>query len=147
MNRSISLLLLLLLGGVGPVLADELPKAQVYKSPTCGCCVKWADQLEASGFAVETVNVRDVGPIKQQLRVPPQLGSCHTAVIDGYVVEGHVPIEDILRLLRERPDKKGIAVPGMPIGSPGMEGPNPEPFKVYAFDEAGNIEEYAAHTP
>ncbi|UCG73517.1 MAG: DUF411 domain-containing protein [Chromatiales bacterium] len=131
----------------GAAVAADLPKVTVYKSPTCGCCVKWADQLRASGFEVETINVRDVVPIKQRYRVPPQLGSCHTAVVDDYVVEGHVPIEDILRLLRERPDKKGIAVPGMPVGSPGMEGPNPQAFKVYAFDSSGAIEEYAAHSP
>lgn len=138
---------ILMLGASGPALAADLPKVTVYKSPTCGCCVKWADQLKASGFPVETINVRDVVPIKQRYRVPPQLGSCHTAVVDGYVVEGHVPIEDVLRLLRERPDTQGIAVPGMPIGSPGMEGPNPQAFKVYAFDAAGAIEEYATHSP
>jgi hypothetical protein len=127
---------------------EPLPEVKVYKSPTCGCCVKWADQLQASGFRVETVNVRDVIPIKKQLGVPPQLGSCHTAVVNGYVVEGHVPIVDILRLLRERPETTGIAVPGMPIGSPGMEGPNPQPYKVYAFEKStGKIDEYATHTP
>jgi len=140
-------LLTLLLVTSGWAAAEELPGVKVYKSPTCSCCTKWADQLRASGFEVETVNVRDVVPIKKQFRVPPQLGSCHTAIVDGYVIEGHVPIADILRLLRERPDKKGIGVPGMPIGSPGMEGPDPQPFKVYAFDAQGNIEEFASHSP
>jgi hypothetical protein len=142
-----SLGLVLMLGAAPAALGADLPKVKVYKSPTCGCCAKWADQLAASGFTVETVNVSDLVPIKQQFRVPPQLASCHTAVVEGYVVEGHIPIEDVLRLVRERPDAKGIAVPGMPIGSPGMEGPNPQPFKVFAFDEAGNIEEFASHTP
>ena len=141
-----SLVALLLLIS-GRAAAEELPSVKVYKSPTCSCCSRWADQLSASGFEVETVNVRDVVPIKKQFRVPPQLGSCHTAIVDGYVVEGHVPIADILRLLRERPDKKGIGVPGMPIGSPGMEGPDPQPFKVYSFDAEGNIEEFASHSP
>lgn len=128
-------------------LSADLPEIKVYKSPTCGCCVKWADRLRASGFSVQTIDVQDVVPIKKQNGVPPQLGSCHTALVDGYVVEGHVPVEDVLRLLRERPAKKGIGVPGMPIGSPGMEGPNPQPFKVYSFDDAGKIEVYATHTP
>ena len=146
-KRSVAPALLILTLAVSTPLLADLPEVQVYKSPTCGCCTKWAEQLRASGFDVKLINVRDVVPIKQQLRVPPQLGSCHTATVDGYVIEGHVPIEDIKRLLRERPDKKGLGVPGMPIGSPGMEGPNPEPFKVYAFDETGAIEEFATHTP
>ena len=137
----------LALVSAGQLQAEDPTLVKVYKSPTCGCCVKWADQLRASGFEVETINVRDVAPVKKQFGVPPQLGSCHTAVADGYVIEGHVPIEDIVRLLRERPAKRGIAVPGMPIGSPGMEGPNPQAFKVYAFDAKGGIEEYATHTP
>ena len=138
-----ALLVTLAVAGV----AADLPEIKVYKSPTCGCCVKWADQLKASGFPVETINVRDVVPVKVQNGVPRELGSCHTALVDGYVVEGHVPVEDILRMLRERPAVKGIGVPGMPIGSPGMEGPNPQPYKVYAFDAEGNIDEYATHTP
>lgn len=143
-NLLIGLLLSL---AVSTGLADEPPQVKVYKTPTCGCCTKWANQLAASGLAVELIAMRDITPIKKQYSVPPQLGSCHTAVVDGYVIEGHVPIEDILRLLRERPDKSGIAVPGMPIGSPGMEGPNPEPYKVYAFDDEGNIEVFATHSP
>jgi hypothetical protein len=147
LKQPVALALVAWLVSTGPALAADLPDVQVYKSPTCGCCTRWADQLRASGFDVKTINVPNMVPIKQQLGVPPQLGSCHTAVVDGYVVEGHVPIEDVLRLLRERPAAKGIAVPGMPIGSPGMEGPNPQPFKVYTFDDAGNIQEFASHTP
>ena len=149
MSRSLVLACTLLLGALlpaAPLFADAT-HIKVYKSPTCSCCSRWADQLSASGFDVETVNVPDMAPIKQQFRVPRQLGSCHTAIVDGYVIEGHVPIADILRLLRERPDKKGIGVPGMPIGSPGMEGPDPQPFKVYAFDAQGSIEEFASHSP
>ena len=145
-RKSVGLIALLLLI-CGQAAATDGPEIKVYKSPTCGCCVKWADQLAASGFSVETINVNSVVPIKQQQRVPRELGSCHTAVADGYVIEGHVPIEDILRLMKEKPDVKGIAVPGMPIGSPGMEGPNPQPFKVYSFDEAGEIREFASHSP
>ncbi|MGI9329379.1 MAG: DUF411 domain-containing protein [Gammaproteobacteria bacterium] len=140
-------LLSLLLSISGLAAAEELPGVKVYKSPTCSCCSRWADQLSASGFEVETINVDNVVPIKQQYGVPRQLGSCHTAIVDGYVIEGHVPIADILRLLRERPDTKGIGVPGMPIGSPGMEGPDPQAFKVYAFDAQGTTEEFASHSP
>lgn len=145
--RCIFTVLSLLVVPVGIAIADDTPTVTVYKTPTCGCCTKWADQVQASGLAVELITLRDVTPVKQKHGVPLRLSSCHTAVVDGYVVEGHVPVEDILRLLRERPDKKGIAVPGMPIGSPGMEGPNPQAFTVYAFDSQGNIEEFATHTP
>ena len=94
----------------------------VYKSPTCGCCADWVDHVEASGFKAEVRDMGDVGPVKTELGVPGHLTSCHTAVVGGYVVEGHVPADVIKRMLRERPQIAGIAVPGMPIGSPGMEG-------------------------
>ena len=83
--------------------------------------------------------------VKQQGGVPRAASSCHTAFVDGYVVEGHVPAEDVKRMLKERPDISGIAVPGMPMGSPGMEGPNPQPYDVLAFDEDGNLSHYASH--
>ncbi|MEP0547608.1 MAG: DUF411 domain-containing protein [Rhodothermales bacterium] len=101
----------------------DLPLVTVYKSPTCGCCAKWADHIEAAGFPVKTVDVTDLGAVKAEHGIPAQYGSCHTAVVDGYAVEGHVPAEDVKRLLAERPEAAGLAVPGMPIGSPGMETP------------------------
>jgi hypothetical protein len=107
----------------------------VYKSPSCGCCAKWIDHLEQNGFNVEVHNQRDMGPVKDRFGVPRNLQSCHTAQVDGYVVEGHVPAEDIERLLKERPDVKGLAVPGMPMGSPGMEGPRKDPYDVLAFSD------------
>ena len=119
----------------------------VYKSPTCGCCVKWVDHLEAGGLAVEAIDVENLAWVKKEHGVPPQLASCHTALVDGYVIEGHVPVEDVLRLLEERPDVAGLAVPGMPIGSPGMEGPNPEPYDVLAFTSEGSTHSYASHGP
>ena len=94
----------------------------VYKSPTCGCCADWVDHVEASGLKVDVRDMPDVGPVKTELGVPAHLGSCHTAVVGAYFVEGHVPADVIKRMLRERPQIAGIAVPGMPIGSPGMEG-------------------------
>ena len=122
----------------------------VYKSPTCGCCNGWIDHLREHGFEVRGVDVAQYGALaarKQQAGVPGDLGSCHTAVVDGYAVEGHVPAHVIARLLDERPDVKGIAVPGMPIGSPGMEGPNPEAYQVIAFDDEGNRSVFAEIDP
>lgn len=101
----------------------DLPLVTVYKTATCGCCSKWADHIEAAGFPVKTVDVTDLGAVKAEHGIPAAYGSCHTAVVDGYAVEGHVPAEDVKRLLAERPQAAGLAVPGMPIGSPGMETP------------------------
>lgn len=112
----------------------------VYKSPTCGCCTGWIDHLEEAGHTVEAVDIpgyQDLQDIKTAQRVPSDLGSCHTATIEGYTIEGHVPADVIARLLRERPDIKGLSVPGMPIGSPGMEGPNPQSYDVIAFTADG----------
>ena len=112
----------------------------VYKSPTCGCCNGWVEHMREAGHSVSTVDLasyRDLQAKKTERGVPGDLGSCHTAVIEGYTIEGHVPADAVERLLRERPDIKGLAVPGMPIGSPGMEGPNPQPYEVIAFTEEG----------
>lgn len=125
--------------------AAEGVHADVYLSPTCGCCKDWVDHLEAHGFETTLHYMEDLYPVKIEHGVPPAMGSCHTAVIDGYVVEGHTPAADILRLLAERPRVKGIAVPGMPIGSPGMEiaGARADAYNVYTFDERGNATVYA----
>ncbi|MDJ0851375.1 MAG: DUF411 domain-containing protein [Myxococcota bacterium] len=128
-------------------LAKEPVQVQVYKSPTCGCCGKWIDHLEANGFEVEARDVKHVAPIKRAHGVPVKLASCHTALVEGYVIEGHVPAEDVVRLLAERPAVAGLAVPDMPIGSPGMEGPNPEPYRVFSFDGQGRTEVYSSHAP
>lgn len=113
----------------------------VYKSPTCGCCNGWIDHLRDEGYTVEAIDVvayQDMQDRKRAGQVPTELESCHTATIEGYVIEGHVPGEAIERLLQERPDIQGLAVAGMPIGSPGMEGPNPQPYDVIAFTEDGS---------
>ncbi len=117
---------------------EDVPSAHVYKSPTCGCCAKWVTHLEAAGFAVTVEDVADMNEVKRRAGVPGDLASCHTAWIGDYVVEGHVPARVIQALLNEAPDVAGLAVPGMPIGSPGMEGRNPQPYDVIAFDAAGN---------
>jgi hypothetical protein len=147
MSRLSSILVLVLICAWQPTVAEDLPLIKVYKTPTCGCCSKWIDHLQANGFQVEWTNMDSVGVIKAEKGVPSQLASCHTAVVEGYVIEGHVPAEDIFKLLREKPEIIGIAVPQMPVGSPGMEGPNPSAYRVYSFDSNGDTEEFAVHTP
>ena len=113
--------------------------ATVYKSPTCGCCTGWAEHLHEKGFKVQTRDVENLDMVKQMLRVPGEFQSCHTAMIDGYIVEGHVPAEAIEKLLRERPDIRGIALPGMPIGTPGMPGPKDEVWRVYTLEDEPKV--------
>ncbi len=118
----------------------------VYKNPSCGCCNKWISYLKENNFNVTEKNTRDVFAVKKRLGVPEKLAACHTAVIDGYVIEGHVTASDIKRLLSLRPDVKGIAVPGMPVGTPGMEkGSSKEPYNVMTFDAQGNEEVFVKH--
>ena len=128
-------------------IAGETPTVKVFKSPTCGCCTKWISHLEANGFQVEAENVRDVASIKRENGLPQHLASCHTAFVGGYLIEGHVPARDILTLLRQKPPIAGLAVPKMPIGSPGMEGPKPERYDVIAFDADGKQRVFATHGP
>jgi len=119
----------------------------VYKDPNCGCCGKWIDHMKAAGYEVEVRNRRDVNPIKTERGVPMGMRSCHTAVVDGYFIEGHVPAEDVTNLLVTKPDVKGLAVPGMPLGSPGMEVPGREPMRytVYAVGQDGKTTAFANH--
>ena len=128
-------------------VADALPRALVYKTPSCGCCNLWVDHMREAGFEVDARNLNDIIPIKIDAGVPPRMSSCHTTLIDGYVVEGHIPAEHVKRLLEERPDVVGIAVPGMPIGSPGMEGIGARPYQVLSWDREGNVEVYAEVDP
>jgi len=140
-----------LLIGLIPVLGAMFliqPKALaadilVYKSPTCGCCTSWIEHLKANGFKVEARDQIDMSPVKNRIGVPAQLRSCHTAVVKGYVVEGHVPADLINRMLAEKPDIKGLAVPGMPMGSPGMEGPRKDIYDILTFDGDGRTSVYA----
>ena len=124
-------------------IAAEL---EVFRSPTCGCCANWIEHMQAAGFAVKDNVTADMTAIKTQYGVPANLASCHTTVVNGYVVEGHIPAADVQRLLAAAPDVAGIAVPGMPIGSPGMEaGDYVEPYAVFAFTEAGETTVFAEH--
>lgn len=118
--------------------AQDLPPVIAYKSPACGCCGEWVKHMQASGFRVETREVADVTPIKRKYGVPDDLSSCHTAIIEGYAIEGHVPAPDVKRLLRERTKAMGLAVPGMVAGSPGMEQGAPKPYATIVFDERGS---------
>ncbi len=140
MRRRLFSLLLALVSA--PALAAEVT---VYKSPTCGCCKAWVKHLQANGFTVTAKDVPDVEPYKQANGVPPTLGSCHTARVNGYTIEGHVPAADIQRLLKERPKVRGLAVPGMPAGSPGMEGLFTQRYDVLTFDQDGRTAVYARH--
>jgi hypothetical protein len=117
---------------------------EVWKTPTCGCCAQWVDHVRANGFKPTVHDLPDVAPIKRKLGVPGVLESCHTAVVGGYTVEGHVPADVIRTMLKERPRIAGIAVAGMPMGSPGMEqGSRKDPYNVVAFDKAGKTSIYA----
>lgn len=118
--------------------AAALPKVEVYKDPSCGCCALWVKHMEQAGFTVSVVNTPDMAAVHAKHRVSGPLQSCHTALVGGFIVEGHVPADDVKRLLRERPKVLGVTVPGMPIGSPGMEqGGVKQAYKVLTFDSAG----------
>ena len=113
---------------------------KVYKSPSCGCCGAWVSHMHSAGFRGIVRDVPNLHPIKKKLGVAPDLWACHTAVIDGYVIEGHVPAREVIRLLNERPKGIGLAVPGMPIGSPGMEqGDRRDPFQVILFSSTDRL--------
>ena len=126
--------------------ATGLPKMQVHKNQGCACCDQWVKHVRSAGFAAEVHEVGNMGPIKERVGVPAGMGSCHTAEVDGYFVEGHVPVEDILRLLKERPAARGLTVPGMPLGSPGMEVPGQsQPFDVHLVATDGSTVVFAHH--
>lgn len=140
--------LLTILGAMGAILATGhafaeagLPKVVVTKDPNCGCCGGWVDHMKAAGFPVEVVTTSQVNRVKARLGVPDALVSCHTAEVGGYVIEGHVPADAVKRLLAEKPQAKGLAVPGMPVGSPGMEvaGVENDIYEVVLFGPSGQV--------
>ena len=150
--RSRSLLLFLLSAASFSVCADapspaSLPPVTVYKSRSCGCCGKWVDHMRKSGFTVEVQDVDNVHPIKMRVGVPVAKGSCHTAEVAGYFLEGHVPAGDVKRLLSEKPAAKGLAVPGMPVGAPGMEVPDgrTQPYDVELVANDGSTSRFSRH--
>ncbi len=122
------------------------PEVLLYKDPSCGCCVQWAEHMQRSGFQVVARDVSNLAAITAARRVPEPLGSCHTALVAGYTIEGHVPAQSVRRLLAQRPtDVIGLAVPGMPPGSPGMETPRPQRYDVLAFDARGAARVFERH--
>lgn len=153
-RRSILMAMVVVAAGVAvPVFgraaaqgSQALPAVTVYKDPSCGCCSLWITHLERAGFRVTATNTADMPALRTKLGVPAHVQSCHTAVVSGFVVEGHVPADDVKRLLMSRPKVKGIAVPGMPVGSPGMEqGSVRHHYSVLTFDDAGRTTVFAAH--
>jgi len=131
----LALIVLVVALSSGPVNAEQLYSATLYKNPQCGCCETYADYLRENGFEVTVEPTHDLPLMKRQYGVPGELEGCHTTLVDGYVVEGHVPVNTLLRLLTERPDIKGISLPGMPAGSPGMFGEKAGPFTMYEIGD------------
>ena len=128
---------------IGPAMADRGPLMTLYKTPECGCCEGYADYLRAAGFVVTVKPTNELSEISRNAGVPSGLQGCHTTILGDYVVEGHVPVEAIKKLLAERPSVKGISLPGMPEGSPGMSGTKAAPFTIYAIDEDGKPSVFA----
>lgn len=130
-----------------PVLAaPPLPQVEVYKNPDCGCCGAWVDHLKAAGFPVKVHETPDTSAVRKRHGIPDEFGSCHTGVVAGYALEGHVPAEDVKRLLARKPVAAGLSVPGMPVGSPGMEmGSRKDPFQVLLIDKAGRSSAFATY--
>lgn len=138
-------LLSMLIAGVFPAIARTGEVVDVYKTANCLCCGKWADHLRKAGFEVRTHNVLSLPAARKHFGVPDHVASCHSAKVAGYVVEGHVPVPDVLRLIKEKPEARGLAVPGMPIGSPGMEGRQVSHFNTLLIKHDGGTEVFAKH--
>jgi len=131
-------------GGLAIAAPSPGPEISVYKNASCGCCKKWVEHLQAAGFRVTVHDTSTLAGVMERYGVPRKLTACHTAVVDGYVIEGHVPADVIQRLLKERPGIAGVAVPGMPAGSPGMESETPARFYILTFDKNGTTSVYGA---
>lgn len=129
-----------------PASAPDAPYVVMFKSPTCQCCARWAAHLREAGFAVQAEHPPDLAAVRTQQGIKPEHAACHTALVGGYVIEGHVPIADIRRLLAERPKAKGLVLPEMPIGSPGMEGVHPVDYDVLLLHDDGTTSVFAHHT-
>ena len=134
------------LAALPAVAANTLPPVEVFKSPSCGCCGAWVDHLKAAGFDVKVTLVTDTTAARKRLGMPDKFGSCHTAIVGGYALEGHVPAVEVKKLLATKPAAVGLAVPGMPPGSPGMEvGTRHDPYKVFLIDKSGHETVFASY--
>lgn len=145
MNASIRLAVFLAMLVPMVWAAPPLPTVTVYKSPSCMCCGKWIEHMQVNGFPVVVHDTEDLTPQKVRLGVPPAMGSCHTAEVDGYLVEGHVPAADIKRMLVEKPQAKGLVSPGMPQSAPGMDSMLKVPYEVLLVSDDGRTATYARH--
>src|SRR6476469_9826097 len=128
-----------------PTVAPKKPTITVYKDPSCGCCKNWIEHLIKHGYRVDAKDTPAMAEVKRTLGVPDAMTSCHTAVVNGYLIEGHVPAADIDKLLATRPRIAGLAVPGMPMGSPGMEGGRAQHYQVLSFDKNGKTKVFASY--
>jgi hypothetical protein len=136
----------LMLAGGNSLSAQRAGTVEVFKTPTCGCCALWVKHLQDNGFTARVTDMDDLSAIKKKHGVPAKATSCHTAIVGGYVIEGHVPATDVKRLLKEKPAVAGLAVAGMPVGSPGMEfGNTVQAYNVLAFDKAGQLKVFSTH--
>ena len=146
MSISKSLRMAIAVGALVLGSAANAAALTIYKSASCGCCAKWVEHVEKHGFTVTVVNVDDVMAVKAKAGIPDKLASCHTSKVGGYVVEGHVPAADIKKLLAQKPKAKGIAVPGMPMGAPGMEhGDHRQPYQTLLIKADGSTAVFAQH--
>jgi hypothetical protein len=147
MKLLITLLAIGLMLGNIPTQAEEANAITVYRSPTCSCCGKWLEHLKQNNFTIKDVPTEDMQAIKHKYGVSDEMASCHTAIVDGYVVEGHVPADDIKTLLKTKPKVVGITVPQMPSGTPGMEmGGKKDPYNVMSFDTENHFQVFKSHT-
>lgn len=143
MKRRIILQALLMGSAAVPLLTHAaVPVIEVYKSASCGCCHMWVEHLKTAGLSVKVQDVEEPGTYRRKFGMPDALGSCHSARVAGYALEGHVPAADIRRLLLEKPKARGLAVPSMPLGSPGMEGPRSDPYDVFLMQVDGRYSVY-----
>lgn len=143
--KPVRIALALVLMSAPGAFAQGAPRVEVFKSATCGCCGAWVEHLRQKGFEVTTHDVGDVAAERKKLGMPDRLGSCHSAKVGGYAIEGHVPAADIRRLLKEKPKALGLAVPSMPPGSPGMESPRPIPYDTLLVARDGSTRVFASH--
>ena|SRR6266404_4594480 len=141
----VAALVALALGSISSPSQSSSPLVTVFKTPTCSCCGKWVEHLKMNGFTVRVQEVNNTAAYQRQYRVPRGMESCHTAVVNSYTIEGHVPAAEIKRLLKGRLSVFGLAVPGMPLGSPGMEGARTEEYSVFSFDEGGRTSVFARY--
>ena len=145
MSRHLSSFALVAVLSIAPAWAQTTPTVDTYKSPTCECCGKWIDHMKKNGFKVEIHEVDNIPASRKKLGMPDKLGSCHTSKVGNYVVEGHVPAQDIQRLLKEKPKALGLAIPSMPPGVPGMDIPNSPPYETLLVQADGTTSIFAKH--